>query len=104
MVYPADRDGTELCRVVLVSQFCCTQKKPQDLWIGGRCPAGDHVKQQEYQKPTEQAAEQVECRGPQAQGEEKEFSLRAENGERAGERTVNDIDASCIRHGSPQKR
>jgi len=45
-------------------------------------PTRYHVKQQEDQESAQQAAEQLNV-GPLSQGEEKEFSFRAENGERA---------------------
>src|SRR5712664_3657119 len=103
MVHPTDRSRSKLRRVILVSQLWCTQKKPQDLWIGRRCPSGDEVEQGENKKSAQQAAEQVERCRAKTQRKEKQFSLCAENRERAGERTVNDIDASCIRHRSPEK-
>src|SRR5260370_39190931 len=103
MVHPTDRNRTELCRIVLVSQLCRAQEKPQDLGIGPRCPSRKHVKQQEDQEPAGQAIQQVERCRAKTHGEEEKLPLRAKNREWAGERTVNEMDASCFRHGSPKK-
>ena len=94
IVHPTDGYRTEFRRVVLVSQLCGAQKKPQDLRIGPGRPSRQHVKQQEDQESPRQAIQQVERCRAKTHGEEEKLSLGAENRERAGERTVNEIDAS----------
>jgi hypothetical protein len=54
------------------------------LRIGLRCPAGHEVEQQEHQKATEEAVEQVERGGAQTHREEEELSLSPENREWPG--------------------
>lgn len=54
----------------------------ENLRVGGSRPPGDKVEQKEHQQAAEQAAEEVESRGPQAHREKEKFALRPEDGER----------------------
>jgi hypothetical protein len=66
----------------LRSQLCRCQQKPEDLWISLRRPACGEIEQEEHQHSPGQAVEEIERRSSKAHGEEKQFSLRAEDGER----------------------
>src|SRR5260370_30335253 len=98
MAIPSDCNRGELHRVVLSTESCGGQQKSQNLRIGLCGPAGQEVKQQKHQKPTEQTIEQVEGGRPKAHCEEEEPSLSAEDRQWPGQRPMHPVDSSSFRH------
>src|SRR5215467_15873761 len=96
-VVPDNGNRGELGRVVLSAESRGAQKQPEDLWIGGRRPARHAVEKQEDQNAAREAVQEIEGRRTKAHGEEKQFALRAENGQRARKRAVYRID-SLLHH------
>jgi hypothetical protein len=75
MAGPSDSNRSELRGVVLSSDFPGGKQKSQNLRVGLRGPAGQHVQQHKDQQSSKQAVEQVEGGGAKTHGEEEEFSL-----------------------------
>src|SRR5579862_8649796 len=96
MANPANRNGTEFRRVVLVACSCRVQQNSENLRVRLSRPTRGEVQQQKDQDSPEQTGKQVECRRPQTHGEEEEFSLRPENRQRARERPMDSIHPSCF--------
>src|ERR1700676_648720 len=99
MFVPANGDRSELQGVVLAAQRGCGKQKAQNLRIGLSSPTSKNVKHQENQYSAKQAVEQVERARTKAHGEKEQLSLGTENREGPGERTMNQVDPSCVRHG-----
>src|ERR1700722_10976290 len=99
MVDPANPNGREFCRVVLVPEPGCGEQKPQDLRVCFGRPMGKKIKQEEYQHSAEQASEQVEGGGAETHGEEEKFPFRSEDRERPRQRSMNGVDTAGICHG-----
>jgi hypothetical protein len=80
MAIPSDRNRTEFHRVVLGTESCGRQEKPQNLRVGLGGPTGQEIEQQKHEQPTEQAGEKVERGRAKAHGKEEKPSLGPEDG------------------------
>jgi len=83
MGVPSNFYGSELHRVVLRAEPRCGQQKSQDLRIGLGGPSGEQVQKEEHENAAEQTPQEIESGCTQAHRKEKQFSLRAQDGERA---------------------
>src|ERR1700722_2712235 len=98
MAILSNSNWAELHRIVLAAKAGGGQQKSQNLRIGLGGPAGQEVEKKKHEQTAEQAVEQVESRGAKAHGEEKEFSLRPEDGQRPIERSIHSVDSSGFWH------
>src|SRR4029077_12029239 len=98
MVNSADRDGSELRRIVLDAKPCRSEEQLQNLRIRLRGPAGDEEEQKKHENTAGQAVEQIEGARANAHGEKKQLPLRAENSEWPQQRAMHQVDPSWARH------
>jgi len=89
-------DRGEFHGVVMGAEPRRGQQKSQNLWIGSGGPLRHEIEQQKHEQAARQASKQIECACTYAHGEEEKPPFRAEDGERTGERAVNQIDPSSI--------
>src|SRR5207245_407972 len=87
--------------VVLAAELCSPKQQPQNLRVRRCRPPSSEIQKQENENAAEETAQEIEGCSAKAHCEKEELSLRSEDGERPGKRTLHGIDASLVVHGSP---